>query len=270
MTAHTSLGGHGRVDIVESDGVCTAPARQPSASSCCLTVRRRDAVQPGAGAAAAARGAATQRTRAHLFLLDCEAQRRAAARCRRGRGGARGSNAAQQYCRCPAIKVPACPLARHPKLPGHTLPPSPSRQHSQRQETLCTTAPILNKCSFFQVGDVVERHCDDGDIVLFNRQPSLHRLSIMALRVVVMVRSSHDLLFCLCRLREAVHHGPPRRRHGALVSFPCFVYTDVCVRLSMILMARHSSLLINPPRVCPGCAGGQDSLQRRDLIRNTR
>jgi DNA-directed RNA polymerase III subunit RPC1 len=31
-----------------------------------------------------------------------------------------------------------------------------------------------------QVGDVVHRHLRDGDIVLFNRQPSLHRMSIMA------------------------------------------------------------------------------------------
>ena len=31
-----------------------------------------------------------------------------------------------------------------------------------------------------QVGDIVERHLKDGDIVLFNRQPSLHRMSIMA------------------------------------------------------------------------------------------
>jgi len=28
---------------------------------------------------------------------------------------------------------------------------------------------------------VVERQLEDGDIVLFNRQPSLHRMSIMAL-----------------------------------------------------------------------------------------
>lgn len=35
-------------------------------------------------------------------------------------------------------------------------------------------------------GDVVERHLEDGDIVLFNRQPSLHRMSIMAHRARVM------------------------------------------------------------------------------------
>lgn len=36
-----------------------------------------------------------------------------------------------------------------------------------------------------KVGDVVERHMIDNDIVLFNRQPSLHKLSIMAHRVKV-------------------------------------------------------------------------------------
>lgn len=29
-------------------------------------------------------------------------------------------------------------------------------------------------------GDTVERHLKDGDVLLFNRQPSLHRLSIMS------------------------------------------------------------------------------------------
>lgn len=37
-----------------------------------------------------------------------------------------------------------------------------------------------------QVGDVIERHLQDGDTVLFNRQPSLHKLSIMCFRVRVM------------------------------------------------------------------------------------
>ena len=36
-----------------------------------------------------------------------------------------------------------------------------------------------------QVGDTVERHLRDGDVVLFNRQPSLHRMSIMAHRARV-------------------------------------------------------------------------------------
>ena len=35
-------------------------------------------------------------------------------------------------------------------------------------------------CFVLQYGDIVERHLIDGDVVLFNRQPSLHKLSIMA------------------------------------------------------------------------------------------
>lgn len=41
------------------------------------------------------------------------------------------------------------------------------------------------KFKFFQCGDVVERHLVDGDVVLFNRQPSLHKLSIMCHRAKV-------------------------------------------------------------------------------------
>ena len=37
-----------------------------------------------------------------------------------------------------------------------------------------------------RIGDVVNRHLIDGDIVLFNRQPSLHKMSMMGHRVRVM------------------------------------------------------------------------------------
>ena len=34
-----------------------------------------------------------------------------------------------------------------------------------------------------KTGDVLERHMMDGDVILFNRQPSLHKLSIQAFYV---------------------------------------------------------------------------------------
>lgn len=37
-----------------------------------------------------------------------------------------------------------------------------------------------------RIGDTVNRHLRNGDVVLFNRQPSLHRISIMAHRVRVL------------------------------------------------------------------------------------
>lgn len=35
------------------------------------------------------------------------------------------------------------------------------------------------------IGDVVERHLMDGDVVLLNRQPTLHKHSMMAFRIKV-------------------------------------------------------------------------------------
>ena len=37
-----------------------------------------------------------------------------------------------------------------------------------------------------KVGDVVHRHLTDGDYILFNRQPSLHKMSMMCHKVIVM------------------------------------------------------------------------------------
>jgi len=45
---------------------------------------------------------------------------------------------------------------------------------------------------------IVERHIRDGDIVLFNRQPSLHRMSIMAHRVKVLPYKTFRLNPCVC------------------------------------------------------------------------
>ena len=44
-----------------------------------------------------------------------------------------------------------------------------------------------------QIGWIVERHLRDGDYVLFNRQPSLHKMSMMAHRVKLMDYSTFRL-----------------------------------------------------------------------------
>jgi hypothetical protein len=51
-----------------------------------------------------------------------------------------------------------------------------------------------------KTGDTVERHMMDGDIVLFNRQPSLHKLSIQAFFVSIIKHTLDNYLqlpFCL-------------------------------------------------------------------------
>lgn len=47
--------------------------------------------------------------------------------------------------------------------------------------------------AFLQYGWVVERHLKDGDFVLFNRQPSLHKMSMMSHRVKIMPYSTFRL-----------------------------------------------------------------------------
>ena len=50
-----------------------------------------------------------------------------------------------------------------------------------------------NAQKFLQVGYKVERHVKDGDIVMFNRQPSLHKMSIMSHRIRIMPYSTFRL-----------------------------------------------------------------------------
>ena len=63
------------------------------------------------------------------------------------------------------------------------------------------------------VGWKVERHLQDGDIVLFNRQPSLHRLSIMAHYVRVMPGRTFRLNPTVCPPYNADYDGDEMNMH---------------------------------------------------------
>ncbi|MEA1993588.1 MAG: DNA-directed RNA polymerase subunit A' [Euryarchaeota archaeon] len=63
------------------------------------------------------------------------------------------------------------------------------------------------------VGGIVERHLEDGDIVLFNRQPSLHRLSIMAHEVKIMPYKTFRLNICVCPPYGADFDGDEMNLH---------------------------------------------------------
>jgi len=64
-----------------------------------------------------------------------------------------------------------------------------------------------------EIGFVVERHLRDGDIVLFNRQPSLHRLSIMAHEVKIMPYKTFRLNLCVCPPYGADFDGDEMNLH---------------------------------------------------------
>ncbi|RLE63893.1 MAG: DNA-directed RNA polymerase subunit A' [Thermoprotei archaeon] len=62
-------------------------------------------------------------------------------------------------------------------------------------------------------GYIVERHLKDGDIVLFNRQPSLHRMSIMAHKVKVLPYKTFRLNLLVCPPYNADFDGDEMNLH---------------------------------------------------------
>ena len=64
-----------------------------------------------------------------------------------------------------------------------------------------------------EFGDIVMRHLKDGDIVLFNRQPSLHRMSMMAHEVRVLPYKTFRLNLCVCPPYNADFDGDEMNMH---------------------------------------------------------
>ena len=62
-------------------------------------------------------------------------------------------------------------------------------------------------------GFIVERHLKDGDIALFNRQPSLHRMSIMAHRVRVLPFRTFRMHLAVCPPYNADFDGDEMNLH---------------------------------------------------------
>ena len=62
-------------------------------------------------------------------------------------------------------------------------------------------------------GFVIERHLKDGDMVLFNRQPSLHRMSMMAHEVRVLPYKTFRLNLCVCPPYNADFDGDEMNMH---------------------------------------------------------
>ena len=86
-----------------------------------------------------------------------------------------------------------------------------------------------------QVGDVVERHLCDGDVVLFNRQPSLHKMSIMAHRARVMGERTFRFNECVCAPYNADFDGDEMNLH--------LPQTEEARAESLLLLGVHQNLV---------------------------
>jgi DNA-directed RNA polymerase subunit A' len=64
-----------------------------------------------------------------------------------------------------------------------------------------------------ELGFIVERHLKNGDIAIFNRQPSLHRMSIMAHYVRVLPYKTFRMHLCVCPPYNADFDGDEMNLH---------------------------------------------------------
>jgi DNA-directed RNA polymerase III subunit RPC1 len=65
----------------------------------------------------------------------------------------------------------------------------------------------------FYIGDVVERHMMNGDVILFNRQPSLHKMSLMAHRARVLQWRTLRFNESICQPYNADFDGDEMNLH---------------------------------------------------------
>lgn len=84
-------------------------------------------------------------------------------------------------------------------------------------------------------GDIVERHMIDGDIVLFNRQPSLHKMSIMCHQAKIQSQRTFRFNECVCTPYNADFDGDEMNLH--------LPQTEEARAEALILMGNKSNLV---------------------------
>jgi DNA-directed RNA polymerase III subunit RPC1 len=95
-----------------------------------------------------------------------------------------------------------------------------------------------------RAGDVVERHLNDGDIVLFNRQPSLHRLSIMAHYVKVLQWRTFRFNECVCGPYNADFDGDEMNVHAPQTIEACTEALELMGVKNNLITPRNGEPLI--------------------------
>lgn len=106
-------------------------------------------------------------------------------------------------------------------------------------------------------GDIVERHMEDGDVVLFNRQPSLHKVSIMAHRAKVLEWRTFRFNTCVCAPYNADFDGDEMNMH--------LPQTEEARAEASLLMGVHNNLT-TPRNGEPIVAASQDFLSASYML----
>ena len=97
---------------------------------------------------------------------------------------------------------------------GQKYPGVSSVQKKGSKDILYVKSRRLELALNLGIGDTVNRHLIKDDIVLFNRQPSLHRPSIMAFEIKVMKNKTLRFNECNCKPFNADFDGDEMNIHA--------------------------------------------------------
>ncbi|NBV77189.1 DNA-directed RNA polymerase subunit A' [bacterium] len=95
-----------------------------------------------------------------------------------------------------------------------------------------------------KLGDVVNRHLDDGDIILFNRQPTLHRMSMMGHRVKVLPYNTFRLNVSVTAPYNADFDGDEMNAHIPQSYEASTELAEIAAVPHQIVTPRHAKPLI--------------------------
>ena len=102
-----------------------------------------------------------------------------------------------------------------------------------------------------EYGDIINRHLVDGDVVLFNRQPSLHKMSMMAHKVRVMPGKTFRLNVDVCGPYNADFDGDEMNMH---------VPQSIQTAMELKYLAAVPRQIISPSSNAPIIKPSQDNL----------
>ena len=139
--------------------------------------------------------------------------------------------------------------------PGANFVYFKSRGEKRDLRSIRTDKTFVAQC--LQEGDIVERHLLDGDAVIFNRQPSLHRLSMLAHRARVLPQRTLRFNECVCLPYNADFDGDEMNIH--------LPQTEEARVESLELMISNKNL-INARNGSPVIAAMQDFLTGSYLL----
>jgi len=94
-------------------------------------------------------------------------------------------------------------------------------------------------------GDIVDRHLRNGDYVLFNRQPSLHKMSMMAHKVRVMQYETFRLNVCCTPSYNADYDGDEMNMHVPQSKQTEYELKSLASVPTQIISPRESSPIIS-------------------------